>query len=56
MPCTKPYLCSLKLNPDMTIDFEAYPISIPAVQELSQGSLSETRYEEPDITRLRAIS
>ncbi|MEO6919180.1 MAG: AAA family ATPase [Collimonas sp.] len=32
----KPYLRSLKLNPDMAIDYDAYPFSIPAVRELEQ--------------------
>ena len=32
----KPYLRSLKLNPDKAIDYDAYPFSIPAVRELEQ--------------------
>ncbi|PFH09218.1 hypothetical protein BCF11_1608 [Collimonas sp. PA-H2] len=32
----KPYLRSLKLNPDMAIDYDAYPFCIPAVRELEQ--------------------
>lgn len=36
MLATKPYLRSLKLNPEMAIDFDAYPFSIPAVRELEQ--------------------
>ncbi|MDP5007494.1 MAG: hypothetical protein NWQ13_00465 [Glaciimonas sp.] len=36
MPLAKPYLRSLQLDLEKTIDYDTYPFSIPAVAELGQ--------------------